>query len=165
MAAGKISSALVAARIASALALATGMLLMLGSVASSAGPVDEANAVINRWTAAYNAGDAEGIVKLYTPDAVLLGTRSPIISQGTEAIRSYFSALVNPTTGNKIVLDDRRTIVLGDLHSVLVTGFYTFLRGAAATPDPARFTMLFVNRGSVWLIAHHHSSVRPAPPK
>ncbi len=120
---------------------------------------------VDRWTAAYNAGDAEGLVKLYAPDAVLLGTRSPIISQGTEAIRAYFSALANPTTGNKIVLGDRRTIVLGDLRAVLVTGFYTFLRGPAATPDPARFTLLVVNRGGVWLIAHHHSSVRPAPPQ
>jgi uncharacterized protein (TIGR02246 family) len=165
MAKGRSRRLLVAAGIASVLALGMGLFLMLGSVASSAGPVDEANALINRWTAAYNAGDAEGIVKLYTPDAVLLGTRSPIISQGTEAIRAYFSALVKPTTGNKIVLDDRRTIVLGDLRAVLVTGFYTFLRGAASTPDPARFTVLVVNRGGVWLIAHHHSSVRPAPPQ
>ncbi len=147
--------------IVSVLAVGIGtMLLVLRPVASFAAPAD-ASAVIDRWTAAYNAGDAEGIVKLYAPDAVLLGTRSPIISQGTEAIRTYFSALVKPTTGNKIVIDDRRMIVLGDLRSVLVTGFYTFLRGSAATPDPARFTLLLVNRGGVWLIAHHHSSVRP----
>lgn len=137
------------------------MLLTLGPVTSFAAPVDEVNAVIGRWVAAYNAGDAEEVVKLYTPDAVLLGTRSPVISQGTEAIRAYFSPLVRPTTGNKIRVDDRRTIVLGDLHAVLVTGFYTFLRGSAATPDPARFTMLIAKRGSVWLIVHHHSSVRP----
>ncbi len=166
MAKGKGLLALVVARIVSMLAVGIGtMLLVLGPVASFAAPVDEASAVIGRWTAAYNAGDAEGLVKLYTPDAVLLGTRSPIISQGTEAIRTYFSALVKPTTGNKIVIDDRRMIVLGDLRSVLVTGFYTFLRGSAATPDPARFTLLLVNRGGVWLIAHHHSSVRPAPPQ
>ncbi len=147
--------------IVSVLAVGIGtMLLVLRPVASFAAPAD-ASAVIDRWTAAHNAGDAEGIVKLYAPDAVLLGTRSPIISQGTEAIRTYFSALVKPTTGNKIVIDDRRMIVLGDLRSVLVTGFYTFLRGSAATPDPARFTLLLVNRGGVWLIAHHHSSVRP----
>ncbi len=158
---GKVLAALAVVGIVSVLAVGAGItLLVLGPVASFAAPAD-ASAVIDRWTAAYNAGDAEGLVKLYTPDAVLLGTRSPIISQGTEAIRAYFSALVKPTTGNKIVIDDRRMIVLGDLRSVLVTGFYTFLRGSAATPDPARFTLLLVNRGGVWLIAHHHSSVRP----
>ncbi len=166
---GKVLPTLALVGIASMIAVGLGaMLPMLRPVASLAapmGPVDEATALIGRWMAAYNAGDAEGIVKLYSPDAVLLGTRSPIISQGTEAIRTYFSGLVNPTTGNKIVIDDQRTIVLGDLRSVVVTGFYTFLRGSAATPDPARFTMLLVNRSGVWLIAHHHSSVRPAPPK
>jgi uncharacterized protein (TIGR02246 family) len=163
---GKVLPAPAVAGIASVLVVVVGvgiMLLMLGPVASFAAPVDEATAILDRWTAAYNAGDAEGVVKLYTPDAVLLGTRSPIISQGTEAIRAYFSALVKPTTGNKIVIEDRRMIVLGDLRSVVVTGFYTFLRGSAATPDPARFTLLLVNRGGVWLIAHHHSSVRPQP--
>ena len=159
----KALPALAVLGIASVLALGVGTLnLMLGPVvASSAAPADEASAMIGRWATAYNAGDAEGLVKLYTPDAVLLGTRSPIISQGTEGIRAYFSALVKPTTGNKIVIDDRRMIVLGDLRSVLVTGFYTFLRGSAATPDPARFTMLIVKRGSDWLVVHHHSSVRP----
>ncbi|HLY22801.1 MAG TPA: hypothetical protein VKT83_10085 [bacterium] len=34
--------------------------------------------------------------------------------------------------------------------------------GQVASPDPARFTWLVVNRGGQWLIAHHHSSVRPA---
>ena len=163
---GKVLPALGVVGIASMLAVGVGtMLLVLGPVASFSAPADApadaASAVIGRWAAAYNAGDAEGLVKLYTPDAVLLGTRSPIISQGTEAIRAYFSALVKPTTGNKIVVDDRRTIVLGDLRSVLVTGFSTFLRGSAVTPDPARFTMLIVKRGSDWLIVHHHSSVRP----
>lgn len=139
------------------------MLMLLGSATVAAAPTDEAKAMIARWTERYNAGDAEGLVKLYTPDAVLLGTRSPIISQGTDGARAYFSALVKPTTGNKVRFDDVRMIVAGDLRSVVVTGFYTFFRGAAATPDPARFTWLLVNRGGVWLIAHHHSSVRPAP--
>lgn len=159
---GKVLPALAVVGIASVLAVGVGtVLLVLGAVPSFAAPADAASAVIDRWTTAYNAGDAEGIVKLYTPDAVLLGTRSPIISQGTEAIRAYFSALVKPTTGNKLMIDDRRMIVLGDLRSVLVTGFYTFLRGSAATPDPARFTMVIVKRGSDWLVVHHHSSVRP----
>lgn len=137
--------------------------LLRPAVSFAAGPMAEASGVTDRWVAAYNAGDAEGIVKLYAPDAILLGTRSPIISQGTAAIRTYFSALVNPATGNKIVFDDQRVIVLGDLHGVLVTGFYTFLRGAAATRDPARFSMLIAKRGDAWLIVHHHSSVRPTP--
>jgi uncharacterized protein (TIGR02246 family) len=116
------------------------LLLLLGSATSfAAAPTDEAKAIIARWTATYNAGDGEGLVKFYTPDAVLLGTRSLIISQGTDAVRTYFST-VKPTTGDKVRFDDVRMIVAGDLRSVVVTGFYTFLRGPAQKPDPARFT-------------------------
>lgn len=61
------------------------LLMLLGSATVAAAPTDEAKAMIARWTERYNAGDAEGLVKLDTPDAVLLGTRSPIISQGTDA--------------------------------------------------------------------------------
>jgi hypothetical protein len=50
---------------------------------------------------------------------------------------------------------------------VLAVGFNDFLRNkdGTLTPEPARFTMLLVNQGDDWLIAHHHSSLRPAPPQ
>lgn len=154
-------------RIASALAVGAGMLLMLGSVASSAAPVDEANAMINRWTAVYNANDVEGLVKLYTPDATLLGTRSPIISQGPQDGRAYFLSTRLPGSGNNVAFGERRMMVLGDLHAVLVTGFYNFTLniGGKMTPSNARFTWLIVKHGGEWLIAHHHSSAVPAAPQ
>ncbi len=133
----------------------------------AAAPVDEANAMINRWTAAYNANDVEGLVKLYTPDAILLGTRSPIISQGPQDARAYFLSTHLPGSGNKVEFGERRMMVLGDLRAVLMTGFYNFTLnvGGKMTPSHARFTWLVVNRGGEWLIAHHHSSAVPAPPQ
>ena len=56
-----------------------------------AGPGEEANAVIDRWSAAYSSNDPDAVVKNYRPDAIFLGTFSPVISQGTDAIRAYFS--------------------------------------------------------------------------
>ena len=47
-----------------------------------AGPAEEANAVVDRFSAAYNSNDPEEVVKLYAPDAILLGTVSPVISVG-----------------------------------------------------------------------------------
>ena len=44
-----------------------------------AGPGEEANAVIDRWSAAYSSNDPEAVVKNYRPDAILLGTESPVI--------------------------------------------------------------------------------------
>jgi uncharacterized protein (TIGR02246 family) len=164
---GKVLPAAVVIRIASMLAVGAGMLFMLGSVASSASPVDEATAMINHWTTAYNANDVEGLVKLYTPDAIVLGTRSPVISQGPQDIRAYFLSTHLPGSGNKVEFGERRTMVLGDLRAVLLTGFYNFSLniGGKMTPSHARFTWLIVNRGGQWLIAHHHSSAVPAAPQ
>ena len=66
-------------------------LLVLIPVAAVAGPAEDANAVVDRWSAAYSSNDPEVVVKNYWPDAILLGTVSPVMSEGTEAIRTYFS--------------------------------------------------------------------------
>lgn len=123
-----------------------------------AGPAEEANAVIDRWSATYSANDRDALVKLYTPDAILLGTTSPIVSKGTEGLQKYFEAL--PGSGRKNVITERYTIVLND-DAVVGTGLYTFSRAAENdTPRPSRFTMLVVRREGKWMIAHHHSSPR-----
>ena len=67
--------------------------------AALAGPAEEANATVDRWSAAYTSNDPEAVVKIYTLDAILLGTVSPIISEGTEGIRKYF--LLIKDSGNK----------------------------------------------------------------
>jgi conserved hypothetical protein len=137
-------------------------LLLLAPAAALAEPGAEANALIDRWSAAYSSNDPEAVVKTYRPDAILLGTVSPIMSEGTDAIRAYFAPLKG--TGNKNALGERRTLVLSD-HAVLVTGFYEFTRvkEGKAVPSPARFTMLLIKHDDEWLIAHHHSSPRGQP--
>jgi len=134
------------------------LILILPS-AALAGPGEEANAAIDRWSAAYSSNDPEAVVKTYRPDAVLLGTVSPVMSEGADAIRAYFAQLKG--SGNKNTIDERRTLVLSD-NAVLVTGFYEFTRvkEGKPVPSPARFTMLLIKHDGEWLIAHHHSSPR-----
>lgn len=135
--------------------LALGISLVFSTTAT-AGPAEEANAVIDQWSATYSANDRDALVSLYAPDAILLGTTSPVISAGTEAIRKYFQDL--PGSGRKNSIVERRTIVLGD-GSVVGAGFYNFARAAENnTPRPSRFTMVVAKRDGKWLIVHHHSS-------
>ena len=98
----------------------------------------------------------------YRPDAILLGTVSPVLSQGNDAIRAYFSNLKG--SGNKNAIGERHTMVLND-NAVIVTGFYEFTRmkDGQPAPGPSRFTMLLIKDGGEWLIAHHHSSPRGQP--
>src|SRR5450759_4650937 len=99
-------------------------LMLMSPALALAGPAEDANAAVDRWSAAYSANDPEAIANNYWPDAILLGTVSPVMSEGTEAIIKYFT----PTkgTGNKNAIDERRTIVI-DENAVIVTGFYTCL--------------------------------------
>ena len=140
------------------------LLMSLAPTVASAGPAEEANAVIDRWSAAYTSNDPEAIVKIYAPDAILLGTVSPVISVGTEAIKKYFSLVKG--SGNKNAIQERHTIVLGE-KAVVVTGFYEFTRmkDGQPSPSPSRFTMLVTQRDGEWKIAHHHSSPHVLPKK
>ena len=137
--------------------LALALCLLVGTFATAfAEPADEANAVIDQWSATYSANDRDALVALYAPDAILLGTTSPVISEGAEGIRKYFQEL--PGSGRKNTIAERRTIVLSET-SVVGTGFYTFTRAAENNaPRPSRFTMVVVKRDGRWMIAHHHSS-------
>jgi uncharacterized protein (TIGR02246 family) len=140
------------------------ILLALAPAAALAGPAEDANAVVDRWSATFTANDAGALLKLYAPDAILLGTVSPVISESSAPIAAYFSRLSG--SGNKNAVAERRTMVLGP-EAVLVTGFYDFtgMRDGNPIATPARFTMVIVKRGNDWLIAHHHSSPRSEPLK
>jgi uncharacterized protein (TIGR02246 family) len=135
--------------------------LFLAASGAMAGPAEDANGLVDKWSATYSSNDRDALVKLYAPDAILLGTVSPVMSEGTEAITKYFG----PPSGNTNVIGERRTIVLGD-NAVLVTGFYEFTRmkDGQPVPGPSRFTMLLTKRDGDWRIAHHHSSPH-VPPK
>jgi uncharacterized protein (TIGR02246 family) len=137
-------------------------LMLVSSTFAVAGPAEDANAAVDRWSAAYSGNDPETIVKNYWPDAVLLGTVSPVMSEGSEAILKYFSP--SKGSGNKSAINERRTITIND-NAVVVTGFYTFTRmvEGKAVPGPSRFTMLVTKRGNEWRLAHHHSSPHVQP--
>jgi uncharacterized protein (TIGR02246 family) len=126
-------------------------------------PADDAAAVFTQWKAAYDANDNVAVAKLYTTNAILHGTRSNNVTVGREAITQYFTVVVN--TGNKVEFREREIMVLND-STVLAVGFNDFMRnvGGKLNPELARFTILLVKQGNEWLIAHHHSSLRPTPP-
>jgi uncharacterized protein (TIGR02246 family) len=138
--------------------------LMFMAGTSIAGPAEEANAALDRFSAAYSANDVEALVKLYAPNAILMGTNSPVISDGRDAVRTYFTNLKLAGSGNKNEIQERRTIVVND-SAVVVTGFYQFIRmsDGKPVPGPARFTVLLTKVDGQWLIAHHHSSPRAMP--
>ena len=140
------------------------VILVLTVSLAFAGPAEDVSSVIDQWAKTFSANDADALVKLYAPDATLLGTVSPTLAEGTAAIRAYFARL--PGSGSRVTIGERRVVVLTD-SAVLATGFYEFtaMRSGQPVPMPARFTLVLTKRGSEWLIAHHHSSSTPKPPQ
>jgi uncharacterized protein (TIGR02246 family) len=137
-------------------------LLVVVPVYAFADPAQEAEGLFAQWKTAYDANDNVAVAKLYAADAILHGTRSRDLTIGREGITKYFTVVVG--TGNKVEFRERELKVLND-RAIMVVGFNDFLRnkGGHLTPEPARFTMVLVKQGNDWLIAHHHSSLRPPP--
>ncbi len=137
-------------------------LIALAPTQAFSGPTEEADAVFAQWKAAYDANDNVAVAKLYATDAILHGTRSRDLTVGREAITKYFTVVVN--TGNKVEFVEKNLVVINPT-TMLAVGFNDFMRNkeGALTPEPARFTMVLVKQGNDWLIAHHHSSLRPPP--
>jgi len=126
------------------------------------GPAEEADAFFARWKAAYDANDNVAVANLYATDAILHGTRSTDLTVGREAITKYFTVVVG--TGNKVEFVEKQLKVITPTTMIAV-GFNDFMRNREGklVPEPARFTMVLVKQGDDWLIAHHHSSLRPPP--
>jgi hypothetical protein len=53
----------------------------------NAGPKEEALQVLEKWTKAFSDSDVDGIVKLYAPDALFLGTGSKTVVSRPDEIR------------------------------------------------------------------------------
>jgi len=54
---------------------------------------EDALLVVEQFKKAFDASDVEGVVKLFAPDAVFLGTVSPVLVTKTDQIDKYFQGL------------------------------------------------------------------------
>ena len=127
-----------------------------------AGPKEDALQVLEKWTKAFTDSDVDGIVRLYAPDALFLGTGSKTVVVKSEEIRKYFeqALLNNRPRGAK--LGDYSVMVLSDT-AVAVTGLDTVtgVRDGKPTSANGRVTFLVAKRGSDWQIVHFHRSAMP----
>jgi len=126
---------------------------------------EDAYAGVERWSEAFNSGDVEQIVRMYTNDALVLGTLSPGMSSKPDDLRAYFKAAVAAKL--RVKLGDHSAVALAE-DAVAIAGFYDFSRPAANGQPvvvPARFSFVMVKTDGIWKIAHQHSSVRPESPQ
>src|SRR5438874_10773684 len=100
-----------------------GLLVTLSS-AAVAGPKEDALQVLEKWAKAFTDSDVDGIVKLYAPDALFLGTASKTVVVKPEAIRSYFENALLNNRPRGATLADYAAMPLSDT-AVVITGLDT----------------------------------------
>lgn len=134
--------------------------LPLGSSAISS-PTEDALQVLAKWIQAFNASDIEGIVSLYAPDALFIGTGSKEVGTTPEYFRDYFQSLKRDmprgaTLKSYSVLELSPTVVL-------VSGMDT----VSGTKDgvifyrPGRASFVLAKREEQWQIVQFHRSAVP----
>jgi uncharacterized protein (TIGR02246 family) len=136
-------------------------LSMTVPISVTAGPKEEAYQVVEKFKRAFDASDVQGIVNLFAPDAVFLGTVSPKLATKTDEINAYFQA-IKTDTPRTVEIGEYATLVLSD--SVIVfAGMDQFssTRDGKKIDLPARFTLVVTKSEHGWRISHFHSSARP----
>ena len=137
------------------------VLMAITPMSAIAGPKEEAFQVIEQFKKAFDSADVPGVVKLFAPDAVFLGTVSPKLATKITEIDMYFQG-IKVDTPRRIELGDFATIIISDT-AVLFAGLDTFssTRDGKTTDRPARFTFLVTKGDQGWNIRHFHSSWLP----
>src|SRR5436189_4806025 len=95
-----------------ALFVFSGLLLLIGSVAS-AGPKEDVAAATMNWAQTLGQNDPDKVVLLYATDGVLWGTLSPTLRADRAALRDYFVTAFKVLPSLKVTLGEQLIRVYG----------------------------------------------------
>ena len=148
-----------AAAAAAAPAITASVAPSAGAAALASGDVSAAIAAATAaWVDAFNSRDPTRITALYDPDAVLTDATEPKPRTGAAAIADYYkNASKRPT--QRVALGERSIRIFGD--TAIDSGTYNLfeMRDGNATVTPARYTMVYRQRGGRWLIVDHQAAL------
>ena len=128
---------------------------------ANADPKEEALQVLDKWVQAFNASDIEGIVSLYAPDALFIGTGSKEVGTNPEYFRTYFQSLKRDMPrGAK--LESYSALELSSTV-VLISGLDTVsgTKDGVISYRSGRTSFVLTKRGEKWQIVQFHRSAMP----
>jgi uncharacterized protein (TIGR02246 family) len=121
----------------------------------------DAQAVFDRFLAAFSAADPGGIVALFWPDALVWGTTMRELGTCPDAVRAYFEPIGRRPPGTRrAVRREGAALVVSDAV-VLISGSWAVEPGPEAGQDasiPLRISLAITRRGEAWRISQFHSS-------
>ena len=145
-------------------ALLLTMLCSLMSVAAAAAPTAGAQAVDEAWRKAITANDLEGIMAVYSENAVMWLPDGPE-AKGREAIRKSYAALLAANTVASATFSNTHYETSGNL-SVGWGNFALTLSpksGGQPVTLSGRFSVIAKKHAGRWVYVVDHASGSPAP--
>jgi len=132
------------------------------AVPALAGPKEDALQVLEKWTKAFTDSDVDGIVALYAPDALFIGTASKAVVDQPGPVRAYFERALLSNRPRTARLDSESILVISD-SVVAVSGLDTITAVRDGKPVTAhgRVTFVVAKRGGDWKIVQFHRSPMP----
>jgi uncharacterized protein (TIGR02246 family) len=109
-------------------------------------------AVIAAWKSAFDAGDADGLARLYAPQAVFIGGIGGV-HHGPEGVRRYFSQNAGPS---RVEFRDVQVQAIAD--GVALVSMIGAIAPPGGTPRDFRFLQTYRRDDDGWRIAGHHGS-------
>ena len=128
---------------------------------TTASAKEDALQVLAKWVQAFNSSDIDGIVSLYAPDALFIGTGSKEVGTNPEYFRTYFQSLKRDMPrGAK--LESYSALELSSTV-VLISGMDSVSgnKDGVLFHRPGRVSFVIVKRDDKWQIIQFHRSAMP----
>ena len=125
-----------------------------------------AQAVDEAWRKAITANDLDGVMAVYSENAVMWLPDAPE-AKGREAIRESYAGLLAANTVTAATFANTHYETSGDLS--VGWGDFTLTLSPKSGGDPVtlsgRFSVIARNEAGTWVYVVDHASTHPAPPK
>jgi len=131
------------------------------SSSANAHPKEDALQVLAKWVQAFNASDIDGIVSLYAPDALFIGTGSKEVGTNAEYFRAYFQSLKRDMPRGARL--ESYSILELSSTVVLVSGMDTVsgTKDGVIFQRPGRTSFVLTKQDEKWQIVQFHRSAMP----
>jgi len=117
--------------------------------------------VFQKFLSAFTNSDVDGIVNLFSEDAIFWGTGSMELVGETAGIRLYFSGLSKRPPGQALARALNFSIMELSSDSVLISGIWEVVPQGQKTGTPLRISMALSLQGGIWKIVQFHNSAMP----
>jgi hypothetical protein len=126
----------------------------------------QAEDVFHSFLSAFTDSDVDGIVNLFSEDAIFWGTGSAELVEDTAGIRLYFSGLSKRPPGQALARAQNFSIMELSNDSVLISGMWEVVpqgqnTGTPLHSTPLRISMALSLQDGIWKIVQFHNSAMP----